>query len=60
MAHRIVWSRRAAKDLALGDRQALSQLGQRLAPDQRRDQEAIVFQGAAHLDQGARQIVYGL
>jgi hypothetical protein len=52
--------RRAAENLALGGGQALAKLGQRLAPDQRRDKQAIGFQRAPHLNQRARQIVHGL
>src|ERR1700722_9652634 len=52
--------RRAAKNLALRDGQALSQFGQRLAPNDRRDQETVALQRAPHLDQGARQIVHRL
>ena len=49
--------RRAAEDLAFGDCQALAQLGQRLAPDHRRDQEAVALQRTPDLHQRARQIV---
>ncbi len=52
--------RRAAENLALGDGEALSQLGQRFAANHRRDQKAVGFQGAPHLHQRARQVVHCL
>ena len=52
--------RRAAENLALGDRKTLPELGQRVAADQRRDEEAVGLQRAADLDERPGQIVDGL
>ena len=51
---------RAARDLALGDRQRLPQFGERAAAEEAAEEQPVRFQGPARLHQRARQIVDGV